>query len=163
MKKKLIIINGTMGVGKTTLCNALHKKIEKTVWLDGDWCWMMNPWSFTEENKKMVEDNITYLLRNYLQNSSFEYVIFSWVIHQEAIFELILGKLKDLDFELHKITLQCSEKALQERMVKDGRDSEVIERSLLRLKLYETMNTRKIDTSDLSISEAVQKVMEMMK
>lgn len=36
--KKLVIIKGTMGVWKTTVCKKLHQKLERTVWLDGDWC-----------------------------------------------------------------------------------------------------------------------------
>ncbi|SFS41366.1 AAA family ATPase [Paenibacillus sp. 453mf] len=82
--KKLIIINGTMGVGKTTISKEVHKSLDKSVWLDGDWCWMMNPWVFSEENIRMVMDNVTYLLRNYLTNSTFDYVILSWVLHNDG-------------------------------------------------------------------------------
>lgn len=35
--KKLIIINGTMGVGKSTVCKQLLKILAPGVWLDGDW------------------------------------------------------------------------------------------------------------------------------
>lgn len=77
---------------------------------------MMHPRDFSEENKAMVIDNITYQLRNFLKNSSFDYLIFSWVIHQESIFDLILDKLKGLEFELFKITLTCSEGALRLRL-----------------------------------------------
>lgn len=63
MRKKLIIINGTIGVGNTAVCSSLYKKIQRCVWLDGDSCWMMNPWprTISEENKRMVEDNVTHL------------------------------------------------------------------------------------------------------
>lgn len=61
-----------------------------SVWLDGDWCWMMNPFTVSDENKNMVINNITHLLRSFLTNSSFQYVIFNWVIHYEDIFNLIL-------------------------------------------------------------------------
>ena len=69
--KKLIIINGVPGVGKTAVCKKLYKQILGSVWLDGDWCWMMNPFIVTKENKKMVEDNIVFILRNFLNNSSY--------------------------------------------------------------------------------------------
>jgi broad-specificity NMP kinase len=163
MKKRLIIVNGTMGVGKTTVCKALQQKLDKVVWLDGDWCWMMHPWVFSEANKRMVADNITYLLRNFLKNAAFDYVIFNWVIHQEAIFDLILEQLRDLEFELHKITLMCSEAALQTRMRRDQRDAQVIATSLQRLKLYEVMNTIKVDTTNLTVAEAVQRIIEIIK
>lgn len=166
MNRKLIIINGTMGVGKSTVCRELNKRLDKSVWLDGDWCWMMNPFIVNEENKKMVENNIVYLLRNFLMNSSFDYVIFDWVIHKEYIFDSILQRLNDLKFDVTKITLTCSEEALRSRILKDVhenlRDEDCIDRSLERLALYKDMNTEKIDTSDISVSETVDKVIEVI-
>ncbi len=58
MKKKLFIVNGAMGVGKTTTCKELSKKLQNSVWLDGDWCWMIDPFVVNEENKRMVINNI---------------------------------------------------------------------------------------------------------
>ncbi len=50
-----------MGAGKTTVCNILKKKLKNSVFLDGDWCWDMEPFQVTEETKAMVMDNITYV------------------------------------------------------------------------------------------------------
>ncbi len=36
--KKIIIINGPMGVGKTTIGKLLCNKLNKSAFLDGDWC-----------------------------------------------------------------------------------------------------------------------------
>lgn len=160
--KKLVIVNGAMGVGKSTVCKQLNKRLENSVWLDGDWCWMMNPWEFNDENKQMVVDNIRYLLKRFLRNSAFKYVIFSWVIHQEEIFELIINDLSDFDFELYKISLICSEDALKERMLKDSRSTESIESSLGRLKLYETMDTLKIDVSNEEVQQTVTRINQII-
>lgn len=166
MKKKLIIINGTMGVGKTATCKELNKKLENSVWLDGDWCWMMNPFKVNDENKKMVINNITYLLRSFLTNSSIKYIIFNWVIHVENIFSDILEPLSDLDFEIVKISLTCSEEALKKRILQDVksnlREEGCLSRSIERLKMYENMPTEKIDTSNLSILETVDKIMKII-
>ena len=160
-QKTFLIVNGTMGVGKSAVCRQLYQQLTPSVWLDGDWCWMMSPWQFSEENRQMVEDNITHLLRNFLTNSSFEYVLFSWVIHQEAIFDTILEPLQDLSFTLHKITLTCSEEALRKRMMQDANRTEAdIERSLQRLQCYTSMNTIKIDSSDLTAGETVNLIVE---
>ncbi|WP_041606520.1 AAA family ATPase [Halothermothrix orenii] len=160
--KKLIIINGTMGVGKTTICQRLYKSLNYSVWLDGDWCWMMNPFCATEENKRMVEDNITYLLNNFLANSSLKYIIFNWVIHHEDIFNLILDKLQKHQYELYKISLICSERELKRRMLEDGRDEETIKVSLARLKLYEKMDTIKIDTTNNTVEESVNEIIKIL-
>jgi broad-specificity NMP kinase len=161
-KKKLIIINGTMGIGKTTVCQNLYQKIQHCVWLDGDWCWMMNPWNFSEENKRMVEKNITFLLRSYLTNPNFDYVIFSWVIHTDNIFNIILDRLKDLNFKLKKITLICSEEALRERMRDRGENEHKIKASIQRLHQYSSMDTDKVDTTNLSESETVDKILSVI-
>ena len=39
--KNIYIIGGTMGVGKTTICQKLKLKLANSVFLDGDWCWDM--------------------------------------------------------------------------------------------------------------------------
>jgi broad-specificity NMP kinase len=166
MNKKLIIVNGTMGVGKTATCRKLNESLANSVWLDGDWCWMMNPFVVNDENKRMVINNITYLLRSFLTNSSFEYVIFNWVIHMEDIFNDVLQPLSDLKFEVIKITLTCSEEALRKRLSKDIqmnlRDESSIDRSVERLELYKNMATEKIDTTDISICEAVHRIMQIV-
>ena len=60
--KKLILVGGTMGVGKSSVCRALHQRLTPSVWLDGDWCWNLNPFEVTEETKAMAMDNIAHLL-----------------------------------------------------------------------------------------------------
>lgn len=161
--KKLVIINGVPGIGKTTVCRELYKSISNSVWLDGDWCWMMNPFVVNEENKMMVEQNITFILRNYLNNSSYKYVVFNWVIGNEKIFKTILEELKDLEFQLYKISLISSPKILAERMLGDGRKEEQIENSMNNLSFYEDMDTLKIDTTNMSVRDAVNKILEVIK
>ncbi len=164
--KKLIMINGTMGVGKSAVCRQLLKILTPGVWLDGDWCWNMNPFVVTDENKAMVTSNISYLLQSFLRNTGYEYVIFCWVIHQEIIFDQILANLREDDFELYKISLICSEKALAARLQKDVeagiRNQDIINRSLPRLALYRGMDTQKIDVSDMTAEQAAQEIKQLV-
>ncbi len=162
MKKKLIVVNGTMGVGKTETCKALLKRLDKAVWLDGDWCWMMDPWVVTDETKQLVEGNIHHLLRSFLTASCFDHVIFNWVIHQEEIFDIVLGGLQGLDFDLYKISLVCSEQALRERAALDGRSPENIENAAARLPLYQQMDTVKIDTTNKPVHTVVEEITQLV-
>ena len=91
--KTLYIIGGTMGVGKTTVCQQLKQVLPNSVFLDGDWCWDAHPFQVTEETKAMVTDNICHLLNNFLHCSAYENVIFCWVMHQQAIIDSIVEKL----------------------------------------------------------------------
>ncbi|GAA0103731.1 AAA family ATPase [Paraclostridium sordellii] len=162
MRKKLIIINGVMGVGKTSVSKALYKQLDNSFWLDGDNCWMMNPFEVTSENKYMVIDNITYLINNFIKNSKSKYIILNWVIHTDEIMDSILYKINMDKIDLYKITLICDEDTLVKRIKKDIksgiRDEDNIIRSLDKLKLYKNMNTLKIDTANKSIDEIVENI-----
>ena len=115
--KQLILINGTMGAGKSAVSNQLLRLLAPSVYLDGDWCWNMNPFVANGENKAMVLDNIAYLLRSFLSNSGYQYVIFCWVIHQEEIFEEIFSRLEGMEYQPVKITLDVSPGALCQRLL----------------------------------------------
>ncbi len=41
--KTVYLIGGTMGIGKTSVCLELKKKLKNAVFLDGDWCWDADP------------------------------------------------------------------------------------------------------------------------
>ena len=160
--KQLYLIGGTMGVGKTTLCQILKQKLPHSVFLDGDWCWDASPFVVTEETKAMVLDNIRCLLNNFLRCSAYENVIFCWVMHEQSIIDEILGGLDLSSCEVHVISLVCSAEELQRRLERDVangvREVSVIERSLARLPLYEALQTERIDVSTLSPSESADAI-----
>ena len=129
-----------MGAGKTTVCNILKKKLKNSVFLDGDWCWDMEPFWVTEETKAMVMDNITHVLNNFLACSAYDHVIFCWVLHEQEILDTLLSRLDCRNAEVHLYSLILDEKSLEERLKKDIRQG-------LRIPLYEKLNTKKIYVS----------------
>lgn len=94
--KKLFLIGGTMGVGKTAVCNELKRLLKNAVFLDGDWCWDADPFQITEETKEMVLQNISYLLNRFLHCTAYDNIIFCWVMHEQAIIDTIINSL-DID------------------------------------------------------------------
>ncbi len=153
--KKLYFIGGTMGIGKTTVCQQLKQDLENSVFLDGDWCWNASPFQVTEETKEMVLDNICYLLNNFLNCSAYENVIFCWVMHQQNIIDFIIERLNVKNCDLKLISLVADEKTLRERLnfdVKRGvRSHDVVQRSVERIPLYQSLNTIKIDTCNKTV------------
>ena len=152
--KRVILICGTMGVGKTRTCRELQKVLDRNVFLDGDWCWDMRPFTVTDETKAVVVDNICAMLGNFLRCGAWENVVFCWVMQDKAIAENILRRLDLTDVNARLFTLMVSEKALRARLEADvqsgKRERDVIERSVARLPLYERMDTEKIDTDALT-------------
>lgn len=160
--KKLYLIGGTMGVGKTTVCRALQKKLPHCVFLDGDWCWDMSPFVVNEETKAMVMDNICHLLQNFLRCTAYENIIFCWVMHEQSIIKQILSRLDVGEAEVKTISLIASEKAITARLEKDVtagiRTPDVIERSIARIPLYEKLDTLKIDTNEKTADAVAEEI-----
>ena len=160
--KGLYLIGGTMGVGKTTVCQLLKKELPNCVFLDGDWCWDAHPFQVTEETCTMVMDHICYLLRGFLRCSAYQNVVFCWVMHEQGIIDEILSRLDLTSCEVRLISLVCSEETLTARLTKDVqagiRTADVIGRSIARLPLYESLDTVKLDVSALSPQQTVSAI-----
>ena len=165
MTKNLYIIHGTMGVGKTTVSQALLKELDDSVFLDGDWCWMMNPFIVNDETKAIVMDNIVHCINNFIHSSAYKNIILCWVIPSQEILDDLLDKLDIKDIHVYPITLMCNQDKLVERIQKDIdqgiRNKDVIDRSIQYLKNYESMNTIHIDVSDMTIEDTVKKIKEL--
>lgn len=162
MEKRMYLVGGTMGVGKTTVCQILKRELRNSVFLDGDWCWDANPFQVTEETQRMVLDNICHLLGNFLACSAYENVIFGWVMHQQAIIDTILRNLDLHTCRVFSLSLVCTREALERRLrgdiAKGLRTEDVIARSVARLPLYNALATIKIDTSDLTPEQVAQRI-----
>lgn len=162
MKKKLYMIGGTMGVGKTAASQKLKTLLDNSAFLDGDWCWDMHPFQVTDETKEMVLTNISCLLRSFLRCSVIENVVFCWVMHEQPIIDGILSRLDLTGCDVKLVSLTCRAEVLRGRLQRDVsaglRTPDVIERSLVRLPLYSELDTIKIDTSELSVEETARMI-----
>ncbi len=104
MMKTLIVLNGPMGVGKTTVGKELCRRLTPSIFLDGDWCWDLHPFSVTDATKALVMDNIRALLRRDLDCPEVDYVVFVWVLQQEETAAALLDGL-DEKARILRITL----------------------------------------------------------
>lgn len=160
--KKVYMIGGTMGVGKTTVCQQLKKELKNCVFLDGDWCWDANPFHVTEETKTMVIDNICHLLNNFIHCNAYENVVFCWVMDQQNILDSISRNLNNENCDVKWVSLIADESILRKRLTEDVkkgiRTSDIIDRSVLRIPLYQKLDTIKIDTNNKSIQMIVNDI-----
>ncbi len=131
--KKLFLIGGPMGVGKTAAGRALQRILPDSVFLDGDWCWDARPFRVTEETKEMALRNVCYLLNSFLRCTAYRNVIFCWVLHEQSIVERILADV-----------------------ARGIRTEDVLARSLERLPLYRNRRGVLPDTDDRTAEEVAQ-------
>lgn len=157
--KRLWLVGGPMGVGKTAVCRAMKRMLSGCVMLDGDWCWDADPFIVTDETKAMVMRNIRRMLREFLACSAYENVVFCWVMHDQGIIDEILDGVAA---DVCAVSLVCDEKTLTQRLSRDIgaglRETDVIARSIERLPLYDKLNTVRIDTTGMSIAAAARAV-----
>lgn len=164
---KLILIIGPNGVGKSTTAEAILQNSPRCARVDSDWCRSMNPFTFTEETKKTVTQNIFDMLKNYIKCTDIENVVFTYTFHggRKDIFEEVMRRLKKEGclFELKTVILFCTEEENRKRAKKDMRDNERIERGIrTTLHFYDDYEFPKIDTTNLTVEEAATAVMNLV-
>ncbi len=161
--KKLITILGPNGVGKSTTAKTFVETYANTAYVDAEWCRYMNPFSFTEETKCVVIENIICLLYNYFSCSEIDTVVFPYGWHKgrKKIYERIIEKLKGkgIDFDEHIIVLKCSESENVKRSLADGRDAERIKRGIENtFDFYNGFEYPYIDTTSMTPSEVAKTI-----
>lgn len=115
-----------MGVGKTAVCQQLKMDLSNSVFLDGDWCWVM---------------------------------------HQQSVIDSIVEKLDTQNCDVKCISLIADEANLRKRLTLDVesgiRAENVIERSVTRIPMYDTLNTIKIDTNEKTVAMIADEIRQL--
>lgn len=163
--KKIYIIGGTMGVGKTTVARIVAEKLSDSVFLDGDWCWDAHPFRVTDETKQMVLKNICFLLNQFIHCSTYRNIVFCWVLHEQGIIDAILQNIDKTDCTIVNVSLMCDETELRKRLLKDveegKRQQDVIERSVMRIPCYTTLDTVKVNTNGKDPVEVAEQIISL--
>lgn len=124
----------------------------------------MSPFCVTAETKKLVVDNISCLLNNFLKCTEFENIIFCWVMHKQEIMDEILSRIDISDCEVKLISLVCNEQSLRRRLQNDIdngiRTPDIIDRSISYLSMYDRLKTIKIDVSDITAEETADMILK---
>lgn len=163
--KRLYIIGGPMGSGKTTVSLILKQKLTNSVFLDGDWCWDAHPAQINDLTKKMVIENICFLLNQFIHCPCYDHIIFCWVLHEQTIINDIISRLDKQDCQIICISLIIDPDHLQQRLFKDIQDNkrsdDIIAKSLAYLPRYHVLNTYKIDVSIADPSTIADQIMQL--
>jgi len=154
----LVIINGAPGIGKTAVGERLFGLLRNCALLDGDDVWRINPFEVTERTKAIAIRNISFVLRGYIE-AGYEYILLTWVLHQQAIIDELLGRLCDLDFEVRAFTLVAEEDVLRDRWRARAGRWEVPELVVDRLRQSLQTQTTKIDTSHLTADAVAEMIL----
>ena len=160
---KLIIINGPMGVGKTTLGKYIAEHNEGTAFIDGDWCLDIHPFVGNKETKAMAVDNILHMIGNYKKCSACKMIVLVWLMDDEWVYKSITESAADMGLEVKNVTLICDKDELVRRWNNDNacewRTDEWLEVSLRSLAEFADMENT-VDTNGISVEELARIVSE---
>ncbi len=119
----IIVLNGPLGIGKSTLAEALSESIEACVSLDGDSLVAVNP---EPENSQLLHHTLELLISHY-QSYGYRHVVINHLWLSIEDWQDLERRLKPLDPELYffcltlpkaenlkRIALRASTRALDE-------------------------------------------------
>ena len=159
---KVIILNGTMGVGKTTVGKYIAETNKGTAFIDGDWCLDIHPFVGNRETKTMAIDNILHMIDNYRKCSVCRMIVLVWLMDNQWVYQSIIEGISKLQIEIKSVTLMCDKETLIKRWKNDKncewRTDEWLEVSLKSLPYFLSMENS-IDTSGLSIEEIADRIL----
>lgn len=165
--KRVIFLNGPMGVGKTTTGRLLQKALPRSAFIDGDWCLDLEPFVGDRETRAMAADNILHLLAGYSKCSHCQGMVVSWLMDRPEVCGALENGAKALGLETAWFTLVCTEQALRERWLKDNacpwRTGENLKASLRSLGAFAQLPGMPIDTSGKTAAQARDSILARLK
>ncbi len=160
---KVILINGPMGVGKTTTGKLIADKIPGTAFIDGDWCMDIHPFVGNHETKAMAVDNILHMIGNYQKCSECRMVVLVWLMDDPWVLQSISDGINALQAEERSITLICNEASLIKRWKDDHicewRTDRWLKASLSSLPFFRSLQNT-IDTSELPVEDVAEIILQ---
>ncbi|MBR6165900.1 MAG: AAA family ATPase [Clostridia bacterium] len=160
---KVIILNGPMGVGKTTVGKYIADRNPGTAFIDGDWCMDIHPFVGSRETKAMAVDNILHMIGNYQKCSVCSMIVLVWLMDDEWVIQRITEGLAALRAEVQSVTLACSSEDLIMRWNQDRscewRTDHWLNVSLKSLPGFVSMDNV-IDTSGLPVNRVAEIILQ---
>ena len=118
----IIIINGSLGVGKSTTAEGLHWKFDKSVCLDGDYIGNVNPFGIYADARIDHLYRTLELLINFHQKHGYQHFVINYVFESSDSLQDLLSLLRPLDASIHVYWLTCDEEEQAKRIQHRQRD-----------------------------------------
>ena len=162
---EVIIINGPMGVGKTTVGKYIAEQNPGTAFIDGDWCMDIHPFVGNRETRAMAVDNILHMIGNYQKCSLCKKVVLVWLMDDPWVIQRLAEGLSALQAAAKNATLVCDVENLIRRWENDRncewRTDDWLSISLKSLPGFAAMD-QVIDTSDLPVERVAELIMRQV-
>jgi chloramphenicol 3-O-phosphotransferase len=161
----IIIINGSLGVGKTSVGEHLQRKFVRAVHLDGDAIGDVHPFDIYDESRIDQLYQALRLLVGYYQDNGYTSFVINYVFESPASLENLLARLRPLDPFIHTYWLTCTAQEQARRIRQRGRGE--LDWELQRFVELQQIQRKaaqqgfigiEVDSSSLSPAETAEKI-----
>ncbi len=161
----IIIINGSLGVGKTSVADQLHYKFDKSIHLDADCIGDVHPFEIYDEERLSHLYRTLELLVGFHQKNGYHNFVINYVFESPDSLEDLLALLRPLDPAIHTYWLTCDVEEQEKRIRKRKRDE--IEWELKRFVELQQIQAKaaqqgfigkKVDTTGLTSAEVAEEI-----
>ncbi len=170
----LIVINGSFGVGKSTICKNLIKELGKKEWiyLESDYYYIkmveedMNKALGTGTTPSTNEKFLRYYQELIIEEMNNKNVIVDLTINNYKAKDYIIDYLTKNDFKIIQIILESSQDKVLERTKNDNRECiELLYTYDENKKAFDELfpDIKRIDTTSIGIEEVTNLVLDHLK
>lgn len=161
----IIVINGSLGVGKTSVAKELLLKFERSVHLDGDAIGDVNPFAIYDEARIAHLYRTLALLIGFHQQNGYPNFVINYVFESADSLEALLCLLRPLDPAIYVYWLTCDEQEQARRI--QGRRRKKLDWELSRFVELQRIQAkaaqqgfigREVDTTHLSPAAVGEKI-----
>ena len=118
----IIIINGSLGVGKTSVAEQLHHRFDKSVHLDGDAIGDVHPFEIYNDTRIRYLYQTLELLVGFHQQHGYPNFVINYVFESPESLQELLELLLPLNPSIHTYWLTCEKEEQAKRIRTRQRD-----------------------------------------
>jgi chloramphenicol 3-O-phosphotransferase len=161
----IIIINGSVGVGKTSVAEELHWKFDKSVHLDGDHIGDVHPFEIYDEARIQHLYRTLALLVGFHQQNGYSNFVINYVFESPGSLQELLDLLQPLEASIHTYWLTCTAEEQASRI--RSRGSTYLDWELNRFVELQRIQAEaaqlgfigvEVDTTSLTSAEVAEKI-----
>jgi chloramphenicol 3-O-phosphotransferase len=120
----IIIINGSLGVGKSSVAEQLHWKFDKSVHLDGDYIGDVHPFEIYDDARISHLYRTLELLIGFHQKNGYQNFVINYVFESHESLQDLLDLIRPLDSSIHTYWLTCNEEE-QAKRIRERKRNEI--------------------------------------
>lgn len=118
----IIIINGSLGVGKSSVADQLRYKFDKSIHLDGDHIADVHPFRIYDEARLDHLYRTLELLVGFHQKNGYHNFVINYVFETPESLQELLDLLRPLDPSIHCYWLTCDQEEQAQRIQNRSRE-----------------------------------------